>query len=143
MRTKRRRHTLRPTPFTVRALLAVLVSMLAVAAVGVESARAQVASRTPESYLRVESTVEPSKSGRQRITGYVYNERDLRAANVQLLVEILDASGQVVGSTLASVYGEVPARNRSYFEVPLSVSGSSHRVTVRSVDWRGYGAGGG
>ncbi len=143
MWTKRLHHTRRPTPCTARALRAVLVSMLALAAVGVETAKAQMASRTPESYLRVESTVEPSKSGRQRITGYVYNERDLRAANVQLLVEALDASGQVVGSTPAWVYGEVPPRNRSYFEVPLSLSGSSYRVTVRSVDWRGYGAGGG
>jgi len=125
------------------AVCAALGATLALSAVSVATGWAQMASRPLESYLRVEWKAEPWKGGRARITGYVYNERDFWAGNVQLLVEVLDASGQLVGSTLATVYGEVPPRNRSYFEVGLSMAGSSYRVTVRSVDWRGYGTGGG
>jgi hypothetical protein len=118
-----------------------LVVTVLCAVVRVGASIAQIPSATPESYLRVEA--EQSKGGRPRLTGYVYNPRDLWAARVQLLVEALDGSGSVVGATLVSVYGDVPPRNRSYFEAPLSVTGSSYRVTVRSVDRRGYGAGGG
>ncbi|HEV8441125.1 MAG TPA: hypothetical protein VGT40_23800 [Methylomirabilota bacterium] len=106
-------------------------------------ATAQMQSATPESYLRVEWTVEQSKSGRQRLTGYVYNPRDLYATGVRLLVEALDGSGQVVDSKTATVYGDVPPRNRSYFDTAPPANGSTYRVTVRTVDWRGYGAGGG
>jgi len=42
-----------------------------------------------------------------------------------------------------SVYGKVPPSGRSYWDVPLTISGSSYRVTVQSADWRTYGAGGG
>ena len=95
------------------------------------------------SYLRVDFTVEPSKGGRMRLTGYVYNTWDKWATDVRLLAEALDASGQVVGSMPISVYGKVPPGNRSYFDAPLTVTGSSYRVTVQSSDWRTYGAGGG
>jgi hypothetical protein len=125
------------------ALWVALALTLALPAAGVGTAGAQRASSPLESYLRVEWTVEPAKGGGQRVVGYVYNDRDVWAANVRLLVEALDASGQAVGSTLVSVYGEVPPRNRSYFEAPLPLAGSSYRVTVRVVDWRGYGGGGG
>jgi hypothetical protein len=96
-----------------------------------------------ESYLRIESAAEPARGGRERITGYVENDRDYWAAGVQLLAEALDLSGQVVGTATASLYGAVPPRNRSYFSIDISPPDASYRVTVRSADWRGYGAGGG
>ncbi len=95
------------------------------------------------SYLRVEFTVEPAKGGRMKLSGYVYNTWDKWATDVRLLVEALDASGQVVGSTPISVFGKVPPSNRSYFDAPLTVTGASYRVTVQSADWRTFGAGGG
>ena len=97
---------------------------------------------TGDPYLRVEFTVEPAKDSHSRLTGYVYNERDMWAANVLLGVEVLDAAGAVVDSTTDSVYGNIPPRNRSFFEVKLPATGASYRVIVRAVDWRGYGAGG-
>ena len=98
---------------------------------------------TGDPYLRVEYAVEPAKDdGHSKLTGYVYNERDMWAANVMLGVEILDAAGAVVDSTTDSVYGNIPPRNRSFFEVELPATGASYRVIVRAVDWRGYGAGG-
>jgi hypothetical protein len=59
---------------------------------------------------------------------------------VRLQVEALDASGNVIGSTLGFVFGDVPPANRSSFEIPLPGSGAaSYRVTVRTLDWRIYG----
>jgi hypothetical protein len=105
-------------------------------------ATAQVMLPTLASYLRVDYATE-SKGGRMRLNGYVYNTWDKWATDVRLLVEALDASGQVVGSMPVSMYGKVPPGGRSYWGVPLTVSGSTYRVTVQSADWRTYGAGGG
>jgi len=110
---------------------------------GVPQTIAQIPSLAPESYLRVEDVLAGSQRGRPSVSGYVYNSRDLYATRVQLLVESLDASGQVTASTTAWVYGEVPPRSRSYFDVRVSEAGNRYRVSVLSVDWRGYGAGGG
>ena len=115
---------------------------LFIAFAGVEPAAAQMALPTLESYVRVEWAVDQSRSVRQRVTGFAHNSRDMSAVNVQLLVEALDSSGHVVGSTRATVYGEVPPRNRSYFEVPVPPAGASYRVSVRSVDWRSCGGSG-
>jgi hypothetical protein len=125
-----------------RGLGIVLAAALTVVILGVPRAGAQV-SPTLESYLRVEFTVEPSKGGRLRLSGYVYNTWDKWATDVRLSAEALDDGGQVVGSTAVAVYGKVPPGNRSYFDVPLTTAGARYRVTVRSVEWRTYGAGGG
>lgn len=109
---------------------------------GLPEAFAQIRSVPLESYLRVEDVVAGSHRGRPNVSGYVYNSRDLYASRVELLVESLDASGQVTASMTASVYGEVPPRSRSYFDAPVSEPGSKYRVTVLSVEWRGYGGGG-
>ena len=106
-------------------------------------ASAQVSLSTLESYLRLDWEAEPVKGGRQRISGYAYKDRDYWATKVQLRAEALDASGQVVGAGNTALFGAVPPRNRSYFSIDVSCPGASHRVTVLSVDWRGYGAGGG
>ena len=94
-----------------------------------------------ESYLHLDWAAEPGKGGRQRIAGYVYNERDYWATGVQLLAEALDGSGQVTSSSTTSVLGLVPPRNRSYFSVDVPPA-FSYRLSVRAVDWRKYGAGG-
>jgi hypothetical protein len=119
-----------------------LAAALALAAPDARPARAQMPLPTPESYLRVLWTGE-TRDGRQLVSGYVYNDRDVWATGVQLLVESLDASGRVVGTTTVAVLGSVPPRNRAYFEGRAPAGGSSYRVTVRGVDWKGYGAGGG
>jgi hypothetical protein len=60
---------------------------------------------------------------------------------VRLLVETLDASGAVVARNIGFVRGVVPLNDRTYFEVPLKVSGASYRVSVTSLDWKGGGGG--
>ena len=137
-------------PRLIRSRLSVALLLLTSCAValaflpaGVQRANAQVMLPTLASYLRVEFTVEPGKGGRMKLSGYVYNTWDKWATDVRLLVEALDASGQVVGATPISVYGKVPPGNRSYFDAPLTATGASYRVTVQSADWRTFGAGGG
>ena len=127
---------------TFEVLVAVFVVSLGVDQSVPLRATAQVMLPTLTSYLRVDYAAE-SKGGRMRLNGYVYNTWDKWATDVRLLVEALDAAGQVVGSMPVSVYGKVPPGGRSYWDVPLTVSGSSYRVTVQSADWRTYGAGGG
>jgi hypothetical protein len=103
---------------------------------------AQIALPRSEAYLRLDWEAASGRAGRQRITGYAYNDRDYWATSVQLLAESLDASGQVVGSASTTILGTIPPRNRGYFSIDGVPPAATYRVTVRSVDWRGYGGGG-
>jgi hypothetical protein len=111
---------------------------------GAGAARAQVQTRSVDSDLRVEWTGSEDRRGRPVVSGYVYNQRaGGYAVSVRLRVEALDGSGQVAGSTIGYVLGEVPPSNRSYFEIKAPAKAASYRVTIESFAWRAYGAGGG
>jgi hypothetical protein len=56
-------------------------------------------------------------------------------------VETLDGSGAVIARDIGFVRGVVQLYDRSYFEVPLKISGVSYRVSVTSLDWKGGGGG--
>ena len=49
-------------------------------------------------------------------------------------MEVLDGGGQAIGSGEAYVYGNVPARGRGYFFVPVPSYGDRYRVTVLRYD---------
>jgi hypothetical protein len=111
---------------------------------GAGQARPQVQTRSVDSDLRVEGTGSEDRRGRPVVSGYVYNQRaGSYAVSVRLRVEALDGSGQVTGSTVGYVLGEVPPSNRSYFEIKAPAKAASYRVTIESFAWRAYGAGGG
>ena len=135
-----------PTPLGSVAL-PVLIALLALASglagCGAPAARGPAPLATNNPYFRVDYTADSTKDGKPRLTGYLYNDRDIFAANVTLGVKVLDAAGAVVGSTTDTVYGNVPPFNRSYFDVILPATGTSYQVDVLAVDWRGYGGGGG
>ena len=79
---------------------------------------------------------------RPTISGYVYNqEGGYFADRVTLLIERLDASGKVTGSSTTWVLGGVPPGNRSYFSTRVEPA-ASYRVRVNSFDWIGRGGGG-
>lgn len=121
---------------------AVLVTLLICLAAG--GVRAQVQTRSVDGDLRVESTDSEDRRGRPVMSGYVYNQRaGSYAIGVRLRVEALDGAGQVVGSTIGYVLGDVPPSNRSYFEIKAPARAASYRVTIESFAWRAYGAGGG
>ncbi|MGH7349729.1 MAG: hypothetical protein ACREI6_06910 [Candidatus Rokuibacteriota bacterium] len=122
----------------------VVVAAVLLICLGAGITRAQVLSRPTDTDLRVEWAGSQDRRGRPVVGGYVYNQRaGSYAERVRLLVEVLDGSGQVVGSTTGYVVGDVPPSNRSYFEVKAPAGAASHRVTIQSFAWRAYGIGGG
>ena len=75
------------------------------------------------------------RRGRPNVNGYVVNNYRMRAGNVQLRVESLDASGKSVATTQTYV-ADVPAGARVYFEVPVKEKAPRYRVTITGWDWR-------
>jgi hypothetical protein len=95
-----------------------------------------------ESDLRVEWEVDPTARG-PVIAGYLLNDSGTAADKVILRIEGLDEAGRVVNSRVAFVFGTVPAFNRTYFEVSMSIA-TSYRVSISSFQWiKGGGGGGG
>ncbi len=92
--------------------------------------------------LRVDWSV-GQKCGRPLLQGRVYNDHAVWASNVRLLIQVLDPSGQVIGSTTAYVFGDVPPSGRAYFEAAAPPGGAAYRSEVTSFEFRGYGGGGG
>jgi ABC-type sugar transport system substrate-binding protein len=113
----------------VRAATATLlaVAMLAPAAVAQDATPAGPGFR---------AEVEPDVLGRRgpAVVGWLYNDQSVGFTNVRIRVEVLDAAGQAVGSGEAYVYGNVPARGRSYFFAPVPRFGDRYRVTVIRFD---------
>ena len=118
-----------------------IVAAVTAAAVmsGVGAGWAQNFGAPLDRFFRLEWEVAKGRQGRPAVIGYIYNDRGLRADNVRLLVEELDASGRAVGSTIGYVNGDLPARGRAFFEVPVPTAGATYRVTVHSFDWRDGG----
>ncbi len=89
--------------------------------------------------LRFEWEVAQDRKGRPEIEGYLYNDYMRAAINVRLVVETLDASGQVTHTTLAYIPGLVPLLTRTYFVVPIKHPGASYRLRMVNYEWRDGG----
>jgi hypothetical protein len=77
------------------------------------------------------------RRGRPVVSGHVVNTYGIAAHYVRLLVESLDAAGQVTGTTVGYVSGDVLPGARMYFEVPVARAAPAYRVVVLSWDWKG------
>ena len=118
--------------------LALVLATLVSSATG-SAAAANYTQETLDRYIRIEYQVEPS-AAQAVVSGYVYNMHPgLPADRMQLAVEALDASGNVVGTSSTWVLGTVPPDNRAYFSASV-VPAASYRVQVLFFDW---GKGGG
>jgi len=82
--------------------------------------------------FRVEWTAGTIGEGQTRIVGYVYNESEHDAVNVQLRISELDASGRTVGSVIKPMGESVPAAGRAFFDLQVPNAGPSYRVEVES-----------
>jgi hypothetical protein len=82
--------------------------------------------------FRVEWTAGASGQGQTRIIGYVYNESDHDAANVQLRISALDASGRTVRSVIKPMGDPVPAAGRAFFDLQVPNTSPSYQVEVES-----------
>jgi hypothetical protein len=89
-------------------------------------------------YFRIDSAVTRGARGAV-ISGYVSNTYANPADRVRLIVERLDASGQVVSSSTTYVLGGIPPMGRAYFETPVPEAGATYRVRILSFDWIGRG----
>ena len=122
-----------------------LLATMALLALGpaspVREASALSAASSIDPRIRLDWEVGAGRAGRPVIRGYVYNDYGRPASDVHLLVETLDGSGAVIARNIGFVRGVVQLNDRSYFEVPLKVSGISYRVSVTSLDWKGGGGG--
>ena len=117
--------------------LAVLIAVVAWIGAG-SAAAANYAQGTLDRYFRFEYKVTPS-AARPVVSGYVYNMNPgTPAERMQLSVESLDASGNVIGKSSTWVLGNVPPGNRAYFSAS-AVPGASYRVQVLSFDWGSRG----
>lgn len=126
----------------MKRLLLVTMAVLALAAGSpVQPVAALSATSSVDARIRLDWEVGTTRGGRPVIQGYVYNDYGRPASDVQLLVETLDASGAVIGRTVGFVRGVVQLNDRTYFEVPIRVTGASYRVSVTGFDWRGGGGG--
>ena len=111
---------------TRRALLIAAGTVLALA----PAALAQTFTPQSSSRLTVSFTTERVGSGRVLIYGEVRNGTDASCERVVVGVEGLDENGRVVSRGRAFVFGVVPSRGSSPFEVRLSSPGSERRFRV-------------
>ena len=91
------------------------------------------ATATVDQYFRLQWEATPGARGPE-IAGYVENVSDLPVDRMRLLVERLDASGAVMGSTTTWVMGSVAARHRNYFTTRVP-SAAAYRVRILTFDW--------
>jgi hypothetical protein len=114
-----------------------LVLVLCLAASGALAALAQ-AQYDPDRFFGLEWAGGERRGGRPNVSGYVVNNYRVRAANMRLLVEALDAGGKVIDTTSGFV-AEVPPGARVYFEVPVKQKAPRYRVTITGWEWRESG----
>jgi hypothetical protein len=118
--------------------LALVLTAVVSNAIGSATA-ANYTQETLDRYVRIDYQVEPS-AAQPLVSGYVYNMHPgLPADRMQLAIDALDASGNVVSTSSTWILGGVPVGNRGYFSVPV-VPAASYRVQVLFLDW---GKGGG
>jgi hypothetical protein len=87
--------------------------------------------------LRIEWQSQDS-GGQIVVSGYVYNQHQMRVQHVGLRVE--PSSGSSGGRTVY-LTGTIPSEGRQYFEVRMPAAGAPYQVTVGRFDWFGCGDG--
>ena len=94
----------------------------------------------PESlarYFRIEWQAARAVRG-PVVEGYVYNQGALQVERMQLVIERLDGSGKVAGSSTVWVLGGVPLGGRAWFRASVAEA-AGYRVQVLAFDWVGRG----
>src|SRR5678816_3641300 len=68
------------------------------------------------------------------VEGWVYNGLAWRITNVRLQIDGVDPNGAVIVSAAGWVLGDVPARGRGYFYIPVSAPAVTYRASVQEFD---------
>jgi len=78
-----------------------------------------------------------TQHGKTGVEGYIRNEANFVATRVRLLVDALDASGNVVDQRLVWLLSpDLAPGTRGYFEASIPGPAVSYRVSVFSFDWK-------
>ena len=87
-----------------------------------------------ERYFTLSWTI-GERGGRPVVTGKIYNNWGFAAANMRLLVDELDASGQIVDQKLGWLGFTLTPGTTAPFEIPVAHATPNHRVSVFAFDW--------
>ena len=121
-------------------VIASVVVGLMVLGAGVAPVRSVLATELREAespgsaFFHVEWTRSMDRRGQSKITGYVYNDYQVAATNVELQISTMGVDGREVASATARVPGTIPALGRAYFEATVPHS-SPDRVSVVAFDF--------
>ena len=107
-----------------------LSALLALSFAIVSTAWAQTFTPQSASRLTVSFTTERVGGGRVLVFGEVRNGSNAACERVIVSVEGLDENGRVVSRGRAYVFGTVPSRGSSPFELRMSSPGSERRFRV-------------
>jgi hypothetical protein len=69
------------------------------------------------------------------VSGRIYNKWNFAAANMRLLVDELDASGQIIDQQLGWLGFTLTPGTTAPFEIPVKHATPNHRVSVFAYDW--------
>jgi len=124
---------------TIRGLaLAMMLTTLATAG----TALAQGFGSSPDDRtFQITWNATTTRRGEPAIEGYVTNQTGYSYRLIVLAVDGTDSAGGPLPTTTFYVNGEVSPRDRIYFKNAVPQAGANYRVTVRSYDRFGGGAG--
>jgi hypothetical protein len=76
------------------------------------------------------------RQGQPYLGGYIVSSYGVTATRVQLLVDSLDSSGQIVAQRVEWLGGSnLPGFSSTYFEVPIRQQAARYRVSVFAFDF--------
>ena len=110
----------------------VVLALIAMTVSAVVAQRLQPLVVDWQQYFRVESELS-TRDGRPQLKGTVWNTANWGAKRIQLLVDALDAGGQVVNQRVIWLGVDLAPGTHAAFEVPMPAS-SSYRVSVLAFD---------
>jgi hypothetical protein len=113
-------------------VLGLTVSLVAPAAVPGEAAELQPQMAGWERHFTIDWTPAVHR-GKPVVEGYVHNVSPYHTSQIRVLVESLDAAGQVTNQKIAWVPGDLLGGGRVFFQIPMA-SAPGYRVRVYSYD---------
>lgn len=123
-----------------RALVVTVALLLAASAPAVPAETLQPLAVGWELFFKLTWTVGERK-GQPVVAGHIYNDWGFAATNVRLLVDELDATGQVIDQRLSWLGFTLTPGTTAPFEIRVAHRTSNHRVSVFAFDWVQTGRG--
>jgi hypothetical protein len=116
------------------ARILVLAALVAACATPETTPSAAVTTLEPAAsrWFKLDWTAQPDGTDTRRVDGYIVNTYG-QAAQVQLLAQALDTSGQVIDQKIEYALAPVPGFGRSYFNIGRLAAADHYQVTVWSA----------